>query len=255
MAETTHPKSRTSNPLPNETPVSRFDQFFQSHKDAIGYVGVAVAIVLALIILINMNKQAKEQQASVQFQEAVNAYQNRLNSLAQVQPADPDEPQPATKDPISEIQEIVDNFPNTHASTNAQLLKAGVLISEGKNQEALQTYSDWIASHSGHALLPGALLGKSTAEMNLNQVSESLQTLQNIRAQFPDSLMMDIVIFEIGKRFESLENWESAKQSYQELIDRYPDSSWRSTAQTQISEIDRKHPSGPSEKPEADQKG
>ncbi|GEM_PF-5723839 len=255
MAETTHPKPRTSTPSSSETPVSRFDQFYQSHKDAIGYIGVAAAIVLALIILINMNKQAKEQQASVQFQEAVNAFQNRLNSLAQVQTADTDAPPPATKDPISEIQELVDNYPSTHASANAQLLKAGVLITEGKNQEALQAYSEWITSHPGHALLPGALLGKSTAEMNLTQVSESLKTLQDLRTQYPDSLMMDIVIFETGKRFESLENWESARQSYQELIDRYPDSAWRSTAQTKLTEIDRKHPSGPSEKPEADQKG
>ena len=255
MTGTTQPKSRIPNPDKTEVSDSRFIQFYQSHKDAIGYIGVAVAVVLALVVLINMNKQAKEQQASVQFKEAVDAYQNRLNSLSQAQPESPDVPTPVVKDPIAEIQEIVDNYPNTAASANASLLKAGVHIAAGQNEEALKVYSDWITSHADHALVPGAMLGKATAEMNLDRISESLKTLQDIQTKFPDFLLMDIVKFETGKRFESLENWEAAKQSYQEVIDRFPDSTWQSLSQTKIAEIDRKHPSGPSEMQNKPQNG
>lgn len=252
---TTQSKPRTSTQTNSEATESRLDNFYQSHKDLIGYFGVAIAIIVALLILISMNKQAKEQQASVQFQEAVNAYQSRLNSLSQPQSEQADVPSPVAKDSIAEIQEILDNYPNTSASGNAAFLKAGVHMTEGHYDEALKVYTDWISSHSGHELVPGAMLGKATAEMNLNHFTESLKTLQDIQSQFPNFPLMDVVKFEMGKRFESLENWDSARLNYREIIDRFPDSSWRSLAETNIAEIDRKHPSGADEKPDVEKNG
>ncbi len=219
--------------------------FFTRYKDALGYLGVAVVIIIAVGSLVTINNRTKEREASIKFQSAVTLF----NKDQAVQPPGQEgdeiisENTDTSSGTMLKLNEIIDNYPGTNSGKNAQYLKAASYLNEGENDLAISEFSTFIMENPEHALTPSCLLGKATAEFNSNATENSLQTLLKIQKEYPQFILKDVLDYEIAKRYLKLENWEKARTGFQTLIDNYPDSPWKNLSQTQLDQLETKHPS------------
>jgi tetratricopeptide (TPR) repeat protein len=225
---------------PNE---DKWKAFYEKHKDMFGYISVGILIILALGTLMRFNTQNKEKQASILFQKAVSEYQKATSPQEIPQNQQSEEASaPVQANPVGAFQEIIDNYPTTHTGKNAELMLAASYLNSGDYEKAISTYDQFLKNNTGSLLEPYAYLGISTADFNAGKLEESQQYLQKIIDKYPNFELSDIVKFEMAKRFEAQQNWDKAREYYQQVIDLYPKSSWKYQADTKKKDLDQKHP-------------
>jgi TolA-binding protein len=217
--------------------VERLTELYTQYKDVIGYVSVGILIVFVLAALMIFNKHSKEQQASSLYQEASVLYAKAFSSTE----VESEEGEQVTK-AIEKFDEIVDNFPNTSSAAGALLLKGSAFVNKGENSKAAESYEQFLADNKDHQLAPFAYLGIATAKYNVGDIEESHQILDKIVNEYPDFQLLDIVTFEIAKRFEAEQNWDKARTNYQKVLDDYPDSDWNTLAKAKLKELDEDNP-------------
>jgi TolA-binding protein len=231
-------------------------EFYTKYRDFIGYALVGVVIIAALVSLMVLNQRSKEKEASQKFQDAITLMKSELSEdKNKDKTADQDKKEATTKpetstdkttdkttSSINAFQEIADNYSSTASGRNSVFLLASSQLSNGNYQDAIQNFNKFQEQNPDNPLIPSCLMGIATAEFNLKQVNESLQMLDSIITKYPDFSMMDVVKFEIGKRHEAMSNWDKAREFYQEVIDKYPDSPWKSFCSKKIEKLNKEHP-------------
>ncbi len=249
------PEKENNTQLSTDEPsdlIGKITAFFNRYRDFMSYVGIGVVVVGAVIMLVTMNNRAKEEEASGKFRNAIQIYKNAFSSdVAQSQePAEPETNPKTLANAIDALKEVTDNFPSTSASDNSQYLIGTALLNDGQSEEAQKTLENFIAGNTTNPLVPSALLAISTAQANMGKHSESLTTLQKIETQYADFQLKDVLKYEMAKRHEAMEQWEKARQLYKEVMDQFPDSSWKGYSQKRLQSLDRNHPA-PKEEPSA----
>ena len=145
------------------------------------------------------------------------------------------------------FQSVFDNYPGTYSGQNALYMVAVSDLNTGAADKALDTFDRFLSEYPKNPLAPSAALGKATALFNLNRTAESLQLLNQIEADYPNFKLMDVVVYEKAIRQEALDQWDEARTSYQLVIDRYPDSSWKTMSETALKKLDKKQTTGSGE--------
>ncbi|MBN1550705.1 tetratricopeptide repeat protein [bacterium] len=221
---------------------SKFQQILFKYKTLFTYLGVIIIVGIALSVLMIFNQRQKEYDASSQLQSVISLYSRTFSAQPQ---QEQDGEESATNDietVIGKCAEISDNYPDTNASQQALFLKASASLNSGDNQSAILAYNQYIEANPDSLLVPGAMLGLATAQMNSNALDASIDTLNKLLREYPDFQLMDVVKYELGKRFEAKSSWKEAEDYYTAVIENFPDSPWKYTAQQRKNEIDRKHP-------------
>jgi len=244
MAKSKKVSQQKPNPqiVESSSGTERLTDLYSRYKDVLVYVVVGILIVFVLAALMIYNNHSKEQQASLLYQQASVLYTKSISSNeAGSGETETDEGDQGMK-AIEKFDEIVDNFPNTSSATGALLLKGATYINQGENGKAAEAYETFINDHEDHQLIPFAKMGLATAKFNTGDIEESHQILDRIVTDFPDFQLLDIITFEIGKRFEAEQNWDKARTAYQKVLDDYPESNWNTLAKSQLSKLDKDHP-------------
>jgi len=245
MAKRVQKKGIVSSVLTDDHPefMVRLSGFYLRHKDAFGYLLVAVIMFAAVSTLMILNNRTKEREASVKFQSAVTLYNSSLTrDLDGDDPVDTD-PSAGTDTTVNKLQEIIDNYPGTSSSRNALYLMGNVYLKDGKYPDAISTLDRFISENSEHILIPNCFLSKATAQFNSGDIKLSLKTLQFLEQNYPGFLLQDVLTYEIAKRHLSLSQWQKARDKFQSVIDDYPDSPWSADCKTRIDKINREHSS------------
>ncbi len=222
------------------TLLDKIQLFTTRHKDMLGYIGVGIVVVATLATLVIFNNKSKEKQASILLHKGIRIYSSAVDTTPGKQESK-DKTQ-TVSDAINSFDEIIDNYPGTSSGKLAQYLKASALLNSGDYQKAIDSFNAFIQSSPDHPMIPSAELGLATAEFNLGQIDASLSQLNDISRKYPDFPLMDIVDYEIAKRYEAKKDWEQATKKYQEVIDNFPDSSWKLLAQKRKDNIERENP-------------
>ncbi len=232
--------------------ISSIARFLTKYQDVFGYALVGILILSAVMVLMNYNKNAKNIEASASLQTALKQYQQDLAaaSISFKTDAEQENPSPEVKieaKAAGAFQSVFDNYPGTPSGRNAQYMVAVSHLNTGANDQALEAFDIFLADNASHPLAPSAVLGKATALFNSNRTEESLELLNRIKSDYPVFNLMDVVTFEIAKRYESLEQWDNARKSYQSLIEMFPDSTWKSNGENALKKLEKQHPAESSE--------
>lgn len=225
--------------------ISRVAEAAVRNRDTIGYIVVALVIVSTVVFLMRMNSQAKESEASAQFQSAVKQYQQDL--AASTISFDAESEDGTAKSPemkvqtksVGSFQAIFDNYPGTDSGRNSLYMVAVSQLNQGLYAEAIATFDNYVSTYPESMLAPSCLLGKATAQFNLERVDQSLTTLKTLQSKYPDYPLQDVLIFEMAKRYEALDKVTDARQAYEELLDKYPDSSWKALSEKALEALDK----------------
>ena len=224
------------------TVVGRGVEYAETHTRSILLViGAAVlAVALGVAVYAYLGHRAARAEEGLSY--ATKVYTAPIDATSP-KPKDPSQPSFATeaarqaraKELLSAVRR---DYGFSDAAAVASVYLAQIAAREGRLDEARQLWSDFVAHHGHHMLAAEARL--NLLELDRQQ-GKSQQVVQELRAMLEQSeppLPQDVVLFELAKTLESLHRGPEAIQSYQRILDEFPQSAYKQDAQKRMSALD-----------------
>lgn len=128
--------------------------------------------------------------------------------------------------PQQEPQGTVPEPPQT-ATTNAECGTmyddAFVLVRRAEHQRAIEQFQAFLAACPDHELAENAYYWIGESYYSLGQYPEAIAQLQSLLERFKASPNTGRALFKLGRSQEELGRRDEARQTFQRLIDEYPD--------------------------------
>jgi tetratricopeptide (TPR) repeat protein len=125
---------------------------------------------------------------------------------------------------------------------------AQIALSEGKPEEARKLWTDFVDDHSDNILAGEVrinLIHLDRKEGPKQKVEELATRLKAMLEESEPPLPEDVILSELGATYEQLGRKEDAMQSYKRIMDEFPQSGYRTTAQERLGALDPSRPVAP----------
>jgi len=126
----------------------------------------------------------------------------------------------------------------TDAADVASLYLADLDAAAGKVAAARQLWSDFAKKHGDHVLAVQARLDLLDLERSQGKGQQVAQQLREMLDQSDAPLPQDVTLYQLAMTLEQLNHDQEAVQTYQRLIDEYPQSPYHQTAQQKLVALD-----------------
>jgi len=146
------------------------------------------------------------------------------------------------------FEKVRSDYGMTNAADVASLYLAQIAAADGKPDEARQLWSDFAQHHKDDILAGEARVNVLHLDRERGPKQKVEEQVQQLKAMLQDSqppLPEDVILNELGAAYEQLGRKTEAVQSYQRILDEFPQSAYRSTAQQKISALDPTRPASP----------
>jgi TolA-binding protein len=234
--------------------IARTARFISKYRDYIGYTLAGVAICGVLLFLMAYNNRVKNSEASALMQDALQQYERDLATSTISMMASDEDGEPVEGPELKvqsksagSFQSVYDNYPTTNSGKHALYMLGISHLNLGENNKALDAFNTFLENHPDHPLAPSALLCKSTALFNMGQTTESLDLLAGIDTRYPNFKLKDVLLYEQAVRYEALEQWTQAQNTYQTVIDTYPDSAFKMLSEAALAKLEKQQAEDSSE--------
>lgn len=199
------------------------------------FIILAVAVAtIAIVAVIDSSMEKKANKAAAAIEEVQNLYDEWSSS------ADDDSGKAEKKtELVNEIDSIISDYSGTYAEQRAYFLKGNISYSTEAWSESADFYGKAAEVNPESYLAPISLMIQAAALENAENYSAALSIYMNVyenyEKSFPD---VPRAMLSIGRLYEKTGDTASAKDSYNELINKYPSSGWSSFARTRLIQLD-----------------
>jgi TolA-binding protein len=232
------------------TAVGRGVDFAESHSRQLLVTIGGVLLVVLIGILGYFYVSHRSEVANQALAAAVKVYRAPVDPAAP-KPNDREEPSFATDaQRQARARDLLEKVRRDHGWTDAADVAALYLAEldarSGKTAEARRLWSDFVKKHGDHVLAAQAridLMELDRAEGKGQQVAQQLRQMLDQ----PDApLPQDVVLYQLAVTLEHLNRDQEAAQSYRRLVDEFPQSPYRQTAQQKVTALEpsRVNPAG-----------
>ncbi|MCP4663558.1 MAG: tetratricopeptide repeat protein [bacterium] len=191
----------------------------------LGVLALAAVVSAALALL-----EHRQQKANEELVAAVNLLQAPIQAEGAT-PDDPDTPSFATEeDRRARAREALQEVGGGMASEVAELYLAGIAISEGDTATARSLWQDFLKDHRDHLLAVSVRLNLIHLDRQEGRAEELAEELRAELDQPERSLPEDVLLFELAKTLDLLEQSEEAMELYKRIEDEYPQSPYAAQA-------------------------
>jgi TolA-binding protein len=222
--------------------VGRGVDFAESHTRellmAIGAVLLAVLIgIVSYFYLVHRSDLANQALAA-----AVKAYGAPIDPTG-AKPNDPTDPSFASEAARQErarrlLERVRADYRWTDAADLASLYLAEIDATTGKVAEARQLWSDFVKKHGDHVLAVQARIDLLELDRSQGKGQQVTQQLRQMLDQSDAPLPQDVTLYQLAITLEQLHRDQEAIQTYQRLVDEFPQSPYRQTAQQKLAALD-----------------
>ncbi len=222
--------------------VGRSFEFAESHSRqlllTLGTVLLAVLVgILAFFYVSHRSDLANEALA-----KATKVYNAPIDP-AGAKPNDPTEPSFATAAARQArarqvFEGLRSDYRFTDAADVASIYLAEIDAASGKLAEARRQWNDFVKKHGDHVLAAQARIDLMSLDRSQGKGQEVAQRLREMLDQSDAPLPQDVVLYELAATLEQLNRNQEAAQTYQKLVDEYPQSPYRQTAQQKLTALD-----------------
>jgi TolA-binding protein len=222
--------------------VGRGVDYAESHsRQLLVTVGIVLAVVL-LGILVYFYVNHHSDAANEALAAAVNVFQAPIQP-AGAKPEDPKEPSFATEAARQAkarqmLEKVRDSYRFTDAADIATIYLAEIDASTGNLAMARQLWSDFVKKHGDHVLADQARIDLMELDRSEGKGQQVAQRLREMLDQTDAPLPQDVILAQLATTLEQLHRDQEAVQTYQRLIDEFPQSPYRATAQQKITALD-----------------
>ena len=226
--------------------VGRSVEYAGSHVRSIAYAVGGVLLLVLLVVGIHLYRGSQEQKAGDALTAALKAYQAPV-AATDAKPTDPDTPSfPTDAARLARAKELFgkvhSNYGSTDAADLAGLYLAQIAADEGRLDEARKLWNDFIDSHKGSMLAAEAKVNLLALDRKQGKGEAVAQELRGMLEKGDTPLPQDLILHELGTTLEQLHRPQEAIQSYQRIIDEFPQSPFRSDAQQKLAALDPTRP-------------
>jgi tetratricopeptide (TPR) repeat protein len=223
-------------------------EYAGSHVKTIVLAIGGLLALLALFGAFSMYRGHRAEQANVALSKAIEIYQAPIDPTT----AKPDDPEnPTFADTAARqaraktlFQELRDDYGSTDAGSVASVYLAQIALSENQPDQARELWNDFIESHENHLLAGQARVNLLQLDRSQGKGEEVAQTLTTMLDQAEPPLPQDIILHELAITQEQLGRTADAVQSYQRILDEFPQSPFAGDARQKIGALDPSQATG-----------
>ena len=132
----------------------------------------------------------------------------------------------------------------TDAADVASLYLADLDAAAGKVAAARQLWSDFAKKHADHVLAVQARIDLLELERGQGKGQQVAQQLREMLDQSDAPLPQDVTLYQLATTLEQLNRDQEAIQTYQRLVDEFPQSPYRQPAQQKLAALDPSRAAG-----------
>jgi tetratricopeptide (TPR) repeat protein len=228
--------------------VGRSVEYAESHARTILYAlgGALALLVIGLAVYFWLGSRSENANEALAY--AIRVQQAPIEAAAP-KPADRLAPSFATEAARQArakelFQEVHDDFGGTDAGDVAGLYLGQIAAQEGQLDRARELWTDFVEAHGDHALAGEARLNLIGLDRQQGKGEELATRLRGLLEESEPPLPKDVLLHELGLTLEQLNRPQEAIQSYQQILDDYPQSPYRQDAQQRLSALDPTRSSG-----------
>ncbi|HEX6904339.1 MAG TPA: tetratricopeptide repeat protein [Thermoanaerobaculia bacterium] len=222
--------------------VGRSVEYAESHVRTIAYAIGAVLLLIALGVAFYFWRGSRLQGANEALAQATRVYLAPISATG-AKPNDPDEPSFANEaarraqaKPL--LEKVQADYGSTDAADVAGLYLAQIAADEGRLDDARKGWQEFVDDHGDHLLAIEARLNLINLDRKQGKAEKVADELRRMLDGNDKTLPQDLVLFELGATLEQLNRKQEAAQTYQRILDEFPQSPYGSEAQQKVSALD-----------------
>jgi len=233
--------------------VGRSVEYAESHVRLIIYAVAGVVVLGALAVAIWFYLGHRRQEANQALAEATKIYQAPIVATG-AKPSDPNEPsfptEAARRARAKELlKKVRDDYGMADAADVAGLYLAQIAADEGRLDEARKLWRDFVDEHGDSMLAGEARLNLIDLDRKQGKAEQVVKDLRAMLEKGDTPLPQDVILNELGKTLEQLHRPQEAVQSYQRILDEFPQSPFRQEAEQKVSTLDPTRAAAPGAMP------
>lgn len=222
--------------------VGRSVEYAESHVRTIAYAIGAVLLLVALGVAFYFWRGSRLQGANEVLAQATRVYLAPISATG-AKPNDPNEPsfanETARRARAKQLLEKVQaGYGSTAAADVAGLYLAQIAADEGRLDDARKGWQDFVDDHGDHLLAGEARLNLFNLDRKQGKAEKVADELRRMLDGNDQTLPQDVILFELGTTLEQLNRKQEAAQTYQRILDEFPQSPYGSEAQQKVSALD-----------------
>ena len=223
-------------------------EYAESHgRTILMAVGALLAVAL-LVGVFTMYRNNQAEKGNTALAKAIEVYQAPIDPAAP-KPDDPVSPtfadSAARQAKAKELfQKLRDDYGSTVAGDIAEVYLAQIAVAEGKPDEARQLWNDFLGDHGDHLLAGETRVNLIRLDRSQGKAKEVEQSLTAMLDEAEPPLPLDIVLNELALTQEQLGKTQEAVQSYQRIVDEFPQSPFARDARQRIGALDPSRATG-----------
>jgi predicted negative regulator of RcsB-dependent stress response len=224
------------------TAMGRGVEYAESHaRTLITAIGALLAVGL-LAALWYMYRGHVADQANVSLAQAVKVYQAPIDPAA----PKPDDPQnPTFADEAARrakakglFEKLKDDYGSTSAGDVAAVYLGQIAVAEGQPDRARELWNGFVDKHGDHLLAGETRVNLFHLDRSSGKAEEVATKLSAMLDQTEPPLPQDVILGELAATQEQLGKKQEAIQSYQRIVDEFPQSPYARDARQKITELD-----------------
>jgi len=146
----------------------------------------------------------------------------------------------AAADSVEGWESVIREFPNSVAAGNSYLRIGEAQRDVGKLPESDAAYGTFVQQFSKHPLLVAGHMGLAANAEIENHPDKALEAYKNVADQFPNSYLAPMALFEQARLTEEKGDLKQARQLFETVVRRYPESALSSEAGRRAGRIEDK---------------
>ncbi len=213
--------------------LNSLSNFLEKHKYKLLIILAVIVIALIVASVVDNFSQKKAETAALAIEDVQKEYDEWMNITDETEKT-------SAKDAVfDKIDSVISDYPKTYAGQKALFLKANISFSEENWADSAKYFIDSASVNRESYLAPVSLMLAASAYENAENFTEALKTYLDIVENY-DGIYPDVphAMLSAARLYEITGDTESAKTSYNNLVDKYPQSSWASFARTRLIQLD-----------------
>jgi TolA-binding protein len=135
------------------------------------------------------------------------------------------------------LERVRGDYRWSDAADVASLYLAEIDAATGKPAAARQLWSDFVKKHGDHVLAAQARIDVMELDRGQGKGQQVAQQLRQMLDRSDAPLPQDVILFQLATTLEQLNRDQEAAQTYQRLLDEFPQSAYHQTAQQKLAAL------------------
>jgi TolA-binding protein len=226
--------------------VGRSVEYAESHTRAflVGIGAFVVAVAIGVAVYAYLGHRGARAETALSY--AMKVYSAPIEAPGSATPAKPQDPaQPSFPSEVARqarakalFTAVRRDYGFSDAAAVASVYLAAIDAQQGRLDLARQLWSDFVKHHGKHMLAAEARLDLIDLDRQQGKAQQVVQDLRAMLEQSEAPLPQDVTLFELAKTLEMLHRGPEAIQTYQRILDEFPQSTYRQDAQQRMSALD-----------------